>query len=88
MFISVLLLQQCANTVNQGSQDTSPRINANSDTISDVELTFEDVRERVAEFESRLSYLESQLEKQNQIIMHIPLNLVIMHINLTLTLFH
>ena len=38
-------------------------------TISDVELTFEDVRERVAEFESRLSYLESQLEKQNQMIM-------------------
>ncbi len=38
-------------------------------TISDVELTFEDVRERVAEFESRLSYLEEQLEKQNQIIM-------------------
>jgi len=39
------------------------------ETISDVELTFEDVRERIMTFENRLSYLESQLEKQNQIIM-------------------
>ena len=39
------------------------------ETISDVEINFEDVRERIITFESRLSYLESQLEKQNQIIM-------------------
>ncbi|PBO85189.1 MAG: hypothetical protein COA77_05755 [Thaumarchaeota archaeon] len=35
------------------------------ETISDIDLTFEDVRERIITFENRLSYLESQLEKQN-----------------------
>ena len=39
MIITILLLQECANTINQGSQDTSPPLNAKPDTIPDVELS-------------------------------------------------
>ena len=39
MIITILLLQECANTINQGSQDTSPPLNAKPNTIPDVELS-------------------------------------------------
>ena len=39
MIITILLLQDCANTINQGSQDTSPALNSKPDTIPDVELS-------------------------------------------------
>jgi len=39
MIITILLLQECANTINQGSQDTSPLLNAKPNTIPDVELS-------------------------------------------------
>ena len=39
MIITILLLQECANTINQGSQDTSPALNSKPDTIPDVELS-------------------------------------------------
>ena len=39
MIITILLLQECANTINQGSQDTSPTLHAKPDPIHDVELS-------------------------------------------------
>ena len=39
MIITILLLQECANTINQGSQDTSPPLDAKPNTIPDVELS-------------------------------------------------
>ena len=39
MIITILLLQECANTINQGSQNTSPPLNAKPNTIPDVELS-------------------------------------------------
>ena len=37
MIITILLLQECANTINQGSKDPLPSLNAKLDTIPDVE---------------------------------------------------
>ena len=39
MIIAFLLLQQCANTTSQGSQNTSPSLKANPDINSEEELT-------------------------------------------------
>ena len=39
MIITILLLQECANTINQGSKNLSRPLNAKPDTIPDVELS-------------------------------------------------